>query len=62
MMQGRWLIWVLGGLLGAGAISALAARVGLDARIRRRRRKSHGRIISKSNRPTVKFSVRPPKE
>ena len=32
-----------------------------SARLRRRRRKSHSRIISKGRRPMVRFSVRPPK-
>lgn len=29
-----------------------------EARIERRRRKSNARIVSKANRPTVKFSVK----
>lgn len=33
-----------------------------EARLRRRRRKSHSRLVSKSHRPTVRFSVRPPKK
>jgi hypothetical protein len=33
-----------------------------DARLRRRRRKSNRPIVSRTNRPSVKFSVKPPKE
>ncbi len=31
-------------------------------RLERRRRKSHNRVVSKTGRPMVKFSVRPHKE
>jgi len=46
----------------AVAVSAGGAWISREARLRRRRRKSHSRVISKTNRPTVRFSVRPPKE
>jgi hypothetical protein len=63
-MQDRWVFWVLGGLLCFAAAATLAARLRSDARLRRRRRKSHKPIISKTkaSHPTVKFSVRPPKD
>jgi hypothetical protein len=61
-MQNQWVIWLLGGLLCAAAMAALGVRWGPNARLRRRRRKSHSQVISKANRPSVKFSVRPPKE
>ena len=32
------------------------------ARLRRRLRRTHSRIVTKSSRPSVKFSVKPPKE
>jgi hypothetical protein len=32
------------------------------ARLRRRLKKTHGRIVSKSERPSVKFSVKTPKK
>jgi hypothetical protein len=33
-----------------------------DARLSRRRRKNHSRVIAKSDRPMVRFSVRSPKK
>ena len=33
-----------------------------EARLRRRLRKTHSRIVSKARRPTVRFSVRTPKK
>ena len=33
-----------------------------EARVERRRRRNHNRIIAKGDRPMVKLSVRPPKE
>jgi len=54
------LFWVIGLLaVGVWGASVFFSR---DARLERRRRKSHSRIISKANRPTVRFSVRPPKK
>jgi hypothetical protein len=43
-------------------VITLAFQLSPDARLRRRRRKSHSRIVSKSSRPSVKFSVKTPKE
>lgn len=61
MMHDDFLVWGLFGLLGLGLVIwfALASP---EARLRRRRRKSHSRIVSKARHPTVKFSVRPPKD
>jgi len=54
------LFWVIGVIaVGVWAASSYFSR---DARLERRRRKSHGRIISKANRRTVRFSVRVPKK
>ena len=51
-------------LLAIIAIAILLALIFLSppARLRRRLKKNHSRIVSKSDRPTVKFSVKPPKE
>jgi hypothetical protein len=60
-MHGLWWIWF-------GAVLVLAVLWGAltifspKARLQRRRRKSHSRVIAKGNRPMVRFSVRPPKE
>lgn len=54
------LFWVIA--LVAVGIWAASAVFSHDARVERRRRKSHSRLISKANRPSVRFSVKPPKE
>jgi hypothetical protein len=60
-MRDNWLLFtilavsVLGLLLGVALLSR-------RERVERRRRRSHGRIVSKVNRPMVRFSVRPPKK
>jgi hypothetical protein len=46
---------VLGLLVGMGLISR-------RERLQRRRRRSHGRIVTKVNRPMVRFSVKPPRK
>jgi hypothetical protein len=46
-------------VLGLLLVMGLLAR---RERVERRRRRSHGRITTKVNRPMVRFSVRPPKE
>jgi hypothetical protein len=61
-MRGDWFVWLVAGLIAVGIVITLAFQLSPDARLRRRRRKSHSRIISKSGRPTVKFSVKTPKE
>ena len=61
MLQQPWLIAILIlTVLGVGAL--FFTRLSPDSRLRRRRRKSHSPLISKARRPTVRFSVRPPKE
>jgi hypothetical protein len=53
-------LWVVGLIIvGAGAGTWIFSS---SARLDRRRRKSHSRIKSKTNRPMVRFSVRPPKK
>ena len=61
MMQHDW-VWIVIGVAALGLLVASVMLLSSEARLRRRRRKSHSRIISKTNRPSVKFSVRPPKE
>jgi hypothetical protein len=61
MNHSEWLILFLAGL------GVLAAWIGFgvfspSAKLRRRRRKSHTRIQSTSNRPAVRFSVRSPRK
>ncbi|HEV2391446.1 MAG TPA: hypothetical protein VG146_03690 [Verrucomicrobiae bacterium] len=60
-MHGDRLIYVVVALAIIGLWAGLAF-LSHDARLRRRRRKSHSRVTSKSNRPMVRFSVRPPKD
>lgn len=53
------IVWIVIGLIALGIIVAMVApRFSPQARLDRRRRKSNARIVSKSDRPTVKFSVR----
>ena len=51
-----WIVLGLVVLLGIGVF--VASYFSPEARLERRRRKSNARIVSKTNRPTVKFSVR----
>ncbi len=60
-MRDDLLVWGLIGLIGLGC-GAWFAVMSPEARLRRRRRKSHSPIVSKAHRPMVKFSVRPPKD
>jgi hypothetical protein len=54
------IFWLAGIILVAGWLAT--AYLSPNARLRRRRRKSHSRIVSKTNRPSVRFNVRPPKK
>ena len=50
--------WMVGGLiLFVIIVVVVAPRFSAEARLERRRRKSNARIVSKSGKPTVKFSV-----
>jgi hypothetical protein len=52
-------LWIALGLIVIGvAVALLAPRFSPEARLERRRRKSNARIVSKSERRSVKFSVR----
>lgn len=51
--------WIVGGLiLFVIIVVIIAPRLSPQARLERRRRKNNARIVSKSSKPTVKFSVR----
>jgi len=62
MAQDDAKIWFAIGLIALIALLVLAFNVSSEARLRRRRRRSHSRIVSSARQPTVKFSVKPPKE
>ncbi len=62
MMSDGWLSWSVGGVVFVGVAVLVASQFSPEARLRRRRRKSHSPIVSKTRRPTVKFSVTVPKE
>lgn len=60
MMRGLYLSGVA--VLMVGAFVILLTQLSEEARLRRRRRKNHARLISKTRKPSVRFSVKPPKE
>jgi hypothetical protein len=62
MLRGNDLAWAIAGVLIIGALVLAVFQLSSDARLRKRRRKNHGRLVAKSDRPMVKFSVKPPKE
>ena len=57
-MQIGWLIAVVVAIAGI----ALGLHFSPAARLRRRRRKNYSRIVYKSRRPSIRFSVRGKKE
>jgi hypothetical protein len=64
-MHSNWLFWSVVGIaavIGVVLLLILLPRLSPDARLRRRLRKTHSRIVSKTQRPSVKFSVKTPKE
>ena len=56
------LFWCVTFLVAAALTGILTSYFSEDSRMRRRRRKSHRKLIAKTRRPIVRFSVRPPKE
>ena len=60
-MRGSSLLLLLIVLAVIGVWAALSY-LSRESRMERRRRKSHSRIISKAQEPSVKFSVRWPKK
>ena len=61
-MRGEYLFWLALGLAIVLLIVTGFFRFSPSARLRRRLRKTHSRIVSKSRQPSVKFSVKTPKE
>ncbi len=56
------LSWVAGGVLLALLVFLTGFRLSSGARLRRRLRRTHSRVVSKAKGPSVQLSVRPPKE
>ncbi len=61
-MSEGWLLWTVGGVVILGLAVMVASQFSAEARLRRRRRKSHSPIVAKTRRPTVRFSVTVHKE
>jgi hypothetical protein len=61
-MHGDGLIWGVLGVAVVVGLLVMVSRLSRNARLRRRLRKTHSRIVSKSRQPAVKFSVKTPKE
>jgi hypothetical protein len=62
VLKGNAVVLAIVVLVGIGLGLAFTSYFSEEARMRRRRRKSHSKIISKTRRPIVRFSVRPPKK
>ena len=58
MLHDDSLLWLVLAFMAAGCVVAIVAHFSNEARLRRRRRKSHSRIVSKARHPAVKFSVK----
>jgi hypothetical protein len=61
MSHRDWIAFWLIGMVAAGTWAAYSF-LSPTAKLHRRRRKSHSHIKAKTNRPMVRFSVKPPKE
>ena len=62
MLHAELVILGVAGLVALGLLLFVLVFLSPTARLRRRLKKTHSRIVSKAQRPTVKFSVKPPKE
>lgn len=60
-MRDNWLLFSILAVSVLGLLAAIAL-VSRRERVERRRRRSHGRIVAKVNRPMVRFSVKLPKK
>jgi hypothetical protein len=60
MMRADYFVWGVTGVLAAMILGGLL--LSPNARLRRRLKKTHSRIKSTGRQPTVKFSVKTPKE
>ncbi|HHY84551.1 MAG TPA: hypothetical protein GYA07_03295 [Verrucomicrobia bacterium] len=54
--------WAWLGIVGIALAVAIVIRLTPTVRLKRRLKRVHGRIVSTSRRPTVKFSVNVPKD
>lgn len=54
--------WGIIAMVAIALLLAIAFQLSPTARLKRRLRKTHSRIQSKTHRPTVKFSVKTPKK
>lgn len=54
--------WAIAGVVTVAILFVLAFRLSPRARLRRRLKKTHSRIVSKARRPSVQLSVKTPKE
>ena len=61
-MHGENLIWGVVGVMAVIVLFVSIARLSPSARLRRRLKKTHSRFTSKAHEPSVKFSVKPPKD
>ena len=55
-------VWGIVAIVAIAFLLALAFQLSPTARLKRRLKKTHSRIKSKTSRPTVKFSVKVPKK
>lgn len=51
-------VWGIAGVIAIAIALAMIFQLTPRARLKRRLKKTHSRIVSKSQRPTVKFSVK----
>jgi hypothetical protein len=62
MWNAESLRWIVVGAIGLAFILVFVLRLSPNARLRRRLKKTHSRLTSKSRRPSVQLNVKPPKE
>jgi hypothetical protein len=55
------ILWLIGAVALVATLWLLRSHFGAEARERRRRARSHGRVVSKGRRPTVVLSAKTPK-
>jgi hypothetical protein len=58
MLRDDSLLWIVFAFMAVGCVVAIISHFSSEARLRRRRRKSHSPIVSKTRRPAVRFSVK----
>jgi hypothetical protein len=60
MLRNDSVLWYIVALLAGGCVVAMVLHFTSEGRLRKRRRKSHTRVVSSARQPTVKFSVKVP--